>query len=288
MPSTPLALATRIERAEARLVADIARNVAAREPERDVLALELGAGVAVFAGADSPLSKWIGIGLPGTHGGALDEARVARLEDEVARRGGSVRVELCELADPRVAELFERRGYRCIGEELVLALALDAAGLARLEREAPARPAELAVLRVERGDAAHWLDVVVTGFLHPDGSAATPPTESFSREAMERAFLDTLSVPGFELFLARRGGEPAGGGGLRRFEGIAQLCGASTLPGHRRRGVQSALLAARLRSAAEGGCDLAVVTTEPESKSQRNAQARGFERLYARRVLVAS
>ena len=69
-------------------------------------------------------------------------------------------------------------------------------------------------------------------------------------------------------------------------DGLAQLSGASTLPAHRRRGVQSALLRARLLDAADSGCDLAVVTTEPASKSQQNVQRAGFALLYARAVLI--
>jgi ribosomal protein S18 acetylase RimI-like enzyme len=73
---------------------------------------------------------------------------------------------------------------------------------------------------------------------------------------------------------------------LRISDGLAQLSGAATLPAHRRRGVQSALLRARLVDAAAAGCDLAVVTTDPGSKSQENVQRAGFELLYARAILV--
>jgi ribosomal protein S18 acetylase RimI-like enzyme len=69
-------------------------------------------------------------------------------------------------------------------------------------------------------------------------------------------------------------------------EGVAHLCGAATLPAHRRRGVQSALLAARLEIAAGAGCDTAVVITQPGSKSQENVQRQGFHLLYARAILV--
>jgi len=69
-------------------------------------------------------------------------------------------------------------------------------------------------------------------------------------------------------------------------EGIAQLTGAATAPAHRRRGVQTALLLARLTDAAAAGCDIAVVTTQPGSRSQRNVQRRGFDLLYTRAVLV--
>ncbi len=67
---------------------------------------------------------------------------------------------------------------------------------------------------------------------------------------------------------------------------MAQLCGAATLPAHRRRGVQGALLAARLAEAREAGCDVAVVTTQPGSKSQENVQRQGFDLLYTRAILV--
>jgi len=78
----------------------------------------------------------------------------------------------------------------------------------------------------------------------------------------------------------------AGGARLRMAEGIAQLTGAATAPAHRRRGVQTALLSARLADAAAAGCDIAVVTTQPGSKSQRNVQRQGFDLLYTRAVLV--
>jgi hypothetical protein len=50
--------------------------------------------------------------------------------------------------------------------------------------------------------------------------------------------------------------------------------------------VQTALLQARLQDAARRGCDLAVITTAPGSKSQQNAQRRGFALLYARALHV--
>jgi N-acetylglutamate synthase-like GNAT family acetyltransferase len=73
---------------------------------------------------------------------------------------------------------------------------------------------------------------------------------------------------------------------MRLFEGVALLTGAATLPDKRRRGVQSALLSSRLADAGRLGCDVAVVTTQPGSKSQQNAQRQGFELLYTRAVLV--
>ncbi len=276
------ALAQRIERAECQLVLDMAQSVARRSQDGEVLIARLGGGAAIFAGPNSPLNKWIGLGFDG----ALDEVRVAELEAEFARRSCAARVELSAFADPSITPMLSRSGFRLVGHENVLALELDSARVAQLQREQHADTGDIVVTVVDHLESRIWLDVVISGFLHPDGSAATPPTESFEREALERAFTDSIEVSGFDLHLARRGGVVAGGGGVRRFEGIAQLCGASTLPVHRRHGVQTALLRARLLAAAAAGCEFAIVTTELESLSQRNAQAHGFKLLYPRTILV--
>jgi len=88
-------------------------------------------------------------------------------------------------------------------------------------------------------------------------------------------------------YAALRDGIMAGGAGMRLAEGgVAQFTGAATLPAHRRRGVQTALLAARLADAAAADCDIAVVTTQPGSKSQQNVQRHGFDLLHTRAILV--
>lgn len=74
----------------------------------------------------------------------------------------------------------------------------------------------------------------------------------------------------------------------RRAEPVAVLC-ATEGRIYQRFGygnVQTALLSARLADAAAAGCDIAVVTTQPGSKSQQNVQRRGFDLLYTRAILV--
>ena len=112
-----------------------------------------------------------------------------------------------------------------------------------------------------------------------------PSHEEFPREVIASAERDAAAA-GVLPYLALRDGVIAGGASLRMTEGIAQLTGAATAPAHRRRGVQTALLLARLTDAAAAGCDIAVVTTQPGSRSQRNVQRRGFDLLYTRAVLV--
>jgi len=189
-----------------------------------------------------------------------------------------VRVELSSLADPSFGALLTRRGYVLEGFEDVLGLKLPGAGL-------PPAPEGVRVRPSGEDELELRLDVTVKGFLAPD-EQGVPSNESFEEEVLRRVVGDFVRADGMTRYLAERAGEPAGGGSLRLADGIAQLCGAATLPAHRRRGVQTALLSERLEQAARAGCDLAVVTTQPGSKSQENARRRGFALLYTRAVLV--
>jgi GNAT superfamily N-acetyltransferase len=83
-------------------------------------------------------------------------------------------------------------------------------------------------------------------------------------------------------FLAELDGRPEATGALSIQDGVALLAGASTVPEARGRGAQTALLGARLRHAAERGCDLAMMCALPGSASQRNAERQGFRIAYTR------
>jgi len=85
-----------------------------------------------------------------------------------------------------------------------------------------------------------------------------------------------------DLFLAELDGRAIATAVLSIYDGVAHLAGASTIPDGRRRGAQNALLDARLRFAAERGCDLALMGAAPGSGSQRNAERNGFRIAYTR------
>jgi GNAT superfamily N-acetyltransferase len=267
------ALAKRIEAAEASLVADVGTSVGRRRGESSVYIQAISGGMAVFSGPDSPVNKVAGLGFE-----PLDDAILAEVEEAFAARKTPVRVEVSTLADPAVGVLLTGRGYELRGFENVLALALDPTTV-------PGSIGEIAITDAAPG-TSQWVDVVVTGFTYPDEFDGPPPTESFGAESLTEIMNDMSEIPGFHRYLGWRNGVVAGGGGLRIFDRVAQLSGASTLPDHRRHGVQTALLQHRLGQAAAAGCDIAVVTTEPGSKSQQNVQRQGFSLLYARAVLV--
>jgi GNAT superfamily N-acetyltransferase len=90
-----------------------------------------------------------------------------------------------------------------------------------------------------------------------------------------------LPDAGWVCWLAFDGDEPAGAAALYAAERVAYLSFAGTLPEHRGQGAQTALLAARIRQAAELGCELAITETgerrgDRPSNSYRNIMRAGF------------
>jgi Acetyltransferase (GNAT) family len=274
-------LAARIERAEADTAAAFARR--AGDGGTPIMIEPIGGTCAVYGGPGQPFNKIAGLGF----GEPVDEGALAALEARYDACRGEIRVEQSSLADPAVAALLTGRGFTLVGYENVLGLALTADVVADFARDCDAARAEGITVSVAGDDEMRtWIETTAEGFLFPDAFDGPPPTESFARESLERIFADFGSAPGCRLYLARRDGTVAGGGSLRIVDALAQLGGASTLPAHRRRGVQSTLLRARMVEAAAAGCDLAVVTTEPASMSQQNVQRAGFALLYVRAILV--
>jgi hypothetical protein len=269
-------LGARIDQVEARLSTALAEAVQRRNPRSDAFALAIGRGAAVYAGADSPANKIIGIGFEGIpEGRILDE-----MERRYFERNSPVQAEVSTLAKHDFHACLSRRGYVLRGFEDVLGLELAD------EIAEPRNSGEMSVEPVTRDALPAWMEAIITGFGHPDETGAGSGVPVPPRRAIEEAFCRFAETPGFHPYLVRIGDAVAGGGGLRVDLGIGQLCGAATLPGFRRRGAQTALLRRRLRDALLMGCDLAVMTAQPGSKSHFNAQRQGFSLLYSRALLV--
>jgi GNAT superfamily N-acetyltransferase len=129
-----------------------------------------------------------------------------------------------------------------------------------------------------------WISAVIDGFATPD-SNNVPEHDDFPRHVLERVLRDMAGASGVLRYAATLDGEVAGAASMRLDGEIAQLSGSATRPAFRRRGVQSALLAARLAEAARSGCKIAVVTTQPGSTSHGTVHRAGFELLYVRAIL---
>jgi ribosomal protein S18 acetylase RimI-like enzyme len=259
-------LVQRIERAEAASLRTIVEQTSDTH-----FAVSFGSGVALYSGVGSPLNKVVALGFE-----PFTAADLVELEQRYFTRNAAVQLELSTLADPALTTLLAAHGYQLTGFENVLGRSLA---------ELPTTPSpELEVRRARDDELASWVDTLTTGFLQLHGDEQAAAHDQFERTALEQVFRDMARSPALERWLAFRGGELAGAAGMSLADGITQLFGAATLPAQRRRGVQGALLAARLAAGQRRGSDLAVVTTQPGSQSQQNVERAGFSLLYARAV----
>ena len=251
-------LARRIESAEAAN----ARGCTAIYPT--TAALEVAGGWAIFAGADSPLTNAVGIGL----NGAVGEAEIDALEAFFQRRGAGVTIDLCPLADPGLLDALCQRGYRPTGFNNVLVKRLAGMETAYTPRTRRARPDE----------ADLWAHTVGRGFFER-------PDLSMEEMDVGRAI---FAMPGAACYLAAAdNGEPAGGAASAIYDGLATLFADSTITRFRCLGLHRELIAARLNDAVGQGCDLATASTEPGTTSQRNYERMGFEVVYTKVTLTA-
>jgi GNAT superfamily N-acetyltransferase len=263
-PFVDLDLARRIEHTEAASNAALVEARARLEPGVGAVWERIAGAVALFDGPASFLTQSFGLGMTGP----VDAAGMERLEAFFTSRGARPAHEVSPLADASVLPMMGERGYRAV--ELSSVLFRPAAqGMDLPERVGSA----VRVRRVEAEESERWADVAAAGW-----GSESPAVGAFMR-ALGRVLTDAR---GSHCFLAEVEGEPIAAGSLQIADGVALLAGASTIPAHRGRGGQSALIAARVGFAGEQGCDLVVFAAAPGSGSQRNAERFGFRVAYTR------
>lgn len=266
------ALAATIDRAEGDLCRAIAFHAQARHGVGPGLIADVSGGTAVFTKPGSPTNKLIGAGFDGP----LDEPALAAVEAHFALHRAPLQVEVSTLATPAVHTQLVARGYVPQGFEQVLGRRLEAT----VESE---RDVEVSVATA--ADISVVAATMATAFANPDATGLGAQTLP-SSDVLTEWLTTMMRIDGFRGYVARLDGAVAGAGSLRVSGDVALCCGAGTLPTFRRRGVQRALLRARLADAHAAGCTVAVIVTQPASQSQQNAQREGFALLYARQLLV--
>ena len=249
-----LALARRLESAEALIGAGCAQDAAV---------LEVAGGTAIFAGAGSPLTHAVGLGMRGP----VRADEMDRLEEFYVARGAAVTVDLCPLADASLIELLGQRGYLWTEFSNVL---LRAAA----EAEVPAPQMDVRLANPDEEQL--WAHTVGRGFLEKD--ELTPEEMNIG--------LAIWHMPGSLCYLAFSGGRAAAAAAMAIQAGLANLFADSTMLGFRGAGLQAALVRERLCAAARAGCDLATAATLPGSVSQRNYERLGFQVAYTKAILV--
>lgn len=253
------ALAGRIEQFQAWGDAGYAHALAARFPGGVARAVPVAGGQVVVTGPEYPVNRAIGLGFAGPV--AADD--LATVESALAAAGLPADVEVCPLADGALLARLAERDYHAYRFMHTYLRPLDAG-------EMLAAPAAGIVARIATPDEADLWEHLAAG--------ADAPAESAIRR-LARACWDR---PGVRGFLAWCDGAPAGAGALALRDGLAALFFMTTWPAFRRRGVQAALLAARLQFAADQGAELAVANTVPGNASQRNVLRAGFALAYTK------
>lgn len=264
MQFADLALARRLETTDALAGVEFARAWARLHSYTGDVCIPVSGGHASFGGIDSPLTQAFGLGL----NGPVTEADMSGMEEFYQAHGAHVNVETCPLAHPSLLKLLNERGYRPIEYSNVFARELTGGE----PRAGPDPASEVRVRKPALHEAESYSLLVAKSF--------------FENAEVSPEFLDIIVSPfhaaGAFFFMAEVGGVPAGGGMMSIHNGVASLGGAGTLPEFRNRGVQKALLLARLALAAQSDCDLAMVATLPGSISQRNVERQGFRVVYTR------
>lgn len=260
---TDHALASRLERAEGCANVASVEARAAAEPHVGATWMEVGGTLAMFDGPGSPLTQTFGLAMSA----APTPDALHQIESFFSARGADTMHETCPLGDPALLRILPERKYRPIEQSTVLYQPLTAAMHSELETDAHVH------VRVAGADEALlWATIGSRGW------GDTPELAQFMLE-FGRMY---ARAEGMICFIAEWDGEPAAAAALSIQNGVALLAGASTIPAFRCRGLQTALLHARLAHGARVGCDLAMMAALPGSGSQRNAERRGFRIAYTR------
>lgn len=257
-----LSLSRRLERAEALSNAAFVEARAMVSPEVGACWTEVAGCYAMFDGVGSPITQTFGLGMFEAATGDV----LSRIEEFFQERGAQVFHEVSPLADAALFPLLNERGYQPAEFTTVMFRPLRPGA-----RFAETRNEAVSVRVADEGEHKLWAQTSARGWAD---SGYGDFMLGLAQVSAKRA--DALS------FLAELDSQPVAAGALSINEGVALLAGASTIPEARGRGAQLALLDARLRHAAEHGCDLATMSALPGSASQRNAERQGFRIAYTR------
>jgi ribosomal protein S18 acetylase RimI-like enzyme len=261
------ALARRLESCEEMPQVYYSREFKKSRPEIGAAEEEICGGHMVFAGLGSPIGRATGMGfdLPLT---ALD---LDRIEAFYRKHKAPSQVDLTPLHGPEIFEMFKERGYAIAELNNVLYRRLD-------PKEEFPDPPEHYEIRRSPADEAEITGMIVESAFFPDGAP----------EAFRGLIAPLYQMENALAFVATVNGKPvACGTGLVIPEHrVFALCGAGTLSNFRGRGLQTALLRARMKAARDAGCEYAVVVTPGGTISQRNAERLGLRVAYSKVTVI--
>jgi GNAT superfamily N-acetyltransferase len=261
MRFSDLALSRRLERAEGHACAQFAEARRRLFPDSGSEWMECSGAYAVFDGIGSPVTQTFGLGL-------FEELTAASL-DVIERffldRGAQVDHEVSPLVGSSTLSFLSARQYRPIEISNVM--------YRPTEKPVAGEDSNIRVRVTGPEDEQTWAFTSAQGWAHEH-----PEILDFIQQSAAISSARKQSP----CFLAEIDGQPGAAGSLCIHDGVALFAGAATIPEMRRRGLQAALLEARMRYAFDHRCDIAMLVAEAGSESQRNAERKGFQIAYTR------
>jgi GNAT superfamily N-acetyltransferase len=262
------AFARRLESCEEVPQVLYARVFRETRPEIGAAEEQICGGHMVFAGLGSPIGRASGVGFEQP----LTAQDLDRVEQFYRARGAPSQVDLTPLHEPAVFELFKERGYAVAELNNVLYRQLSESD----EEFVPA--GDEYEIRRSAAEEADTAGTIVESAFFPDGAP----------DAYRGLITPLYRMPNALAFVAAVDGTPVacGTGIVIPEHGVFALCGAGTLAPYRGRGLQTALLRARMAAARQKDCKYAVVVTQGGSTSQRNAERLGFRVAYSKVTVI--
>ena len=261
------AFARRLEACEEMPQVLYARAFQKTRPEIGAAEEEICGGHMIFAGLGSPIGRATGVGL----NQPLTSQDLDQIEQFYRERGAPSQVDLTPLHDPQVFELFKDRGYAFTELNNVLYRKLE-------DTHEPSLPGTNFEIRRSPAEESDLTGAIVESAFFPDGAP----------EAFRGLMAPLYEMENALAFVATVDGKPVacGTGIVIHEHRVFALCGAGTLAAYRGRGLQTALLQARMAAALQAGCEYAVVVTQGGSSSQRNVERLGFRVAYSKVTVI--
>lgn len=240
--------------------------------ETRLIPAELGGGIMCRGVPGTWINVAMGIGLAGP----VSSSVVDEIVDWHASHGAEPRVEVTPSThESLLAALAERRFVLRLFEHVFFIELFDGFVAASPYPTPPG--ITIAELDITRRDVVRACAKVVASGFAVNGEPSEADLDLWSTSAAH---------PRVKTVVAFDGSEVVGAGSFEVFNQAAGLFGLSVAPGYRRRGVQLALIAARLQNAASRGVKLVTVAARPGVATERNARRMGFQMAYTKAILV--
>lgn len=238
------------------------RSMAVDDNPQGIAFFESGPCIATLA-ANTPVATW----MHEVYGLRYGEEDVEHLDAVLGfyrEHGATPRFRVVpDGFNAKFARAMHDRGLRHFGFHTVLY------GVPERRDAAPAQGVE--VRRCESIDDARLaMRTMLEGFIGKPGPA----------EQVERVRRTWHDEPGFSIYLGLLDGEPAGAAMLSITDDTAYFMVGAVKQDCRRRGVQTALLRARMNHAADAGCSLILGGSDYESSSRQNQERAGLRIAY--------